>query len=202
MTPKKKKTEGDMTPMIDCVFLLLIFFIIAAKFITPEGHLDIWQPKDSGQSNSDPVELEELQDMRIYVRYGPSSDPDPVKKEKYSRDFELHLDKKHFGTFPYQLREWKLASKNEKTTGVNFQKFKKVEKQIKEAFTALTEELQSQIKSGVKSTMVLNIDPEVPYLFVVEAMNACTACELEDVKFSAQKQRLTKLHGGAIRTDR
>ena len=190
--PKKKKTEGDMTPMIDCVFLLLIFFIIAAKFITPEGHLDFWQPKDSGQSNSRPIELEELQDIRIYVRGGNTKgNPQPIT---------LHLDKTHFGTYSKDMRKWKLAGK--KGNRASQELFNNQVRLIKENFLLLTEKLKSYASSGAQTTMVINVDPEVHYIFVVEAMNACSACKLEDVKFSAQKSRLTKQNNGAIKIER
>ena len=98
----KKETEGDMTPMIDCVFLLLIFFIIAAKFITPEGHIQIYQPKDTGQSNSESVTEEELQDVRIFLRGGKDFDLDG----KDSRDITVYLDKKHIGTFDFKYVDY------------------------------------------------------------------------------------------------
>ncbi|MFA4985407.1 MAG: biopolymer transporter ExbD [Candidatus Brocadiia bacterium] len=34
----------DMTPMIDCIFLLIVFFITAGKFSRAEGHLDARAP--------------------------------------------------------------------------------------------------------------------------------------------------------------
>lgn len=191
--PKKKKTEGDMTPMIDCVFLLLIFFIIAAKFITPEGHLDFWQPKDSGQSDSRPIELEELQDVRIYARGGNTKgNPQPIT---------LHLDTTPFGVYSKDMRKWKLSAKKGNDLA-SLNKYNGEVKRLKENFLLLTEKLKNYAKSGAQTTMVINIDPEVPYIFVVEAMNACSACNLEDVKFSAQKSRLTKQNNGAIKIDK
>ncbi len=46
---KKKRTEYkriglDMTPMIDVVFLLLIFFIMTFRIVTPEGDFSIKMP--------------------------------------------------------------------------------------------------------------------------------------------------------------
>ncbi len=35
--------EIDLTPMIDCVFLLIVFFIVAGKFKKVESRLDAWQ---------------------------------------------------------------------------------------------------------------------------------------------------------------
>lgn len=40
--------KADMTPMIDVVFLLLIFFMLTIKFKTLEGKLTAYLPKDVG----------------------------------------------------------------------------------------------------------------------------------------------------------
>ena len=60
---RKKKKEilledmvMDITPMIDVVFQLLIFFMVAAKFKTLEGKLLAYLPKDKGLKN---VKVEE-----------------------------------------------------------------------------------------------------------------------------------------------
>ena len=45
---QRKDGEPGMTPMIDVVFLLLIFFMCASKFRIPEGALRAYLPKDSG----------------------------------------------------------------------------------------------------------------------------------------------------------
>ena len=43
-----EEAEMDMTPMIDIVFQLLIFFLLSAKFISLEGQLSSYLPKDRG----------------------------------------------------------------------------------------------------------------------------------------------------------
>ncbi|MBX9788320.1 MAG: biopolymer transporter ExbD [Pirellulales bacterium] len=49
--PKTEKVELQMTPMIDVVFQLLIFFILTFKITTPEGDFNIKMPlgKSSAQ---------------------------------------------------------------------------------------------------------------------------------------------------------
>jgi biopolymer transport protein ExbD len=37
-------TKLDMTPMIDCVFQLLIFFLVSMKFEDIIAHLDVYRP--------------------------------------------------------------------------------------------------------------------------------------------------------------
>ncbi|MAW76683.1 MAG: hypothetical protein CMJ95_04745 [Planctomycetes bacterium] len=55
INPNTGKVETDMTSMIDVVFLLLIFFMLATKFKLPEGTLRTFLPKNRGESNSRPM---------------------------------------------------------------------------------------------------------------------------------------------------
>lgn len=58
---RRRPLEGDteleinMTPMIDIVFQLLIFFVLTARFIEHEGELLSYLPKDRGQNATPPV---------------------------------------------------------------------------------------------------------------------------------------------------
>jgi len=54
----KDEAEMQMTPMIDIVFQLLIFFLLSAKFIALEGQLSSYLPKDRGlQSTFSQIDL-------------------------------------------------------------------------------------------------------------------------------------------------
>ena len=74
--PKKKKevmTENcdlNMTPMIDCVFQLLIFFMLTGKFVTTEGKLAAYLPKDKGLMNFK-IEEQKLP-VRVLLRWNPT----------------------------------------------------------------------------------------------------------------------------------
>jgi len=51
---KQEDGEGSlsMMPMVDIVFLLLIFFLLSAKFVTFEGELSTYLPKNRGLHDS------------------------------------------------------------------------------------------------------------------------------------------------------
>ena len=56
-----EEAELDMTPMIDIVFQLLIFFLLSAKFIALEGQLSSYLPKDRGlQASFSKIEPDEV----------------------------------------------------------------------------------------------------------------------------------------------
>ena len=44
----RDECEMEMTPMIDVVFLLLIFFMCTLRFKTLEGKLAAYLPRDAG----------------------------------------------------------------------------------------------------------------------------------------------------------
>ena len=71
MARKRKRqaeepVKGDMTPMIDIVFQLLIFFMLTIEFKTLEGKLAANLPKDVGVNASD-AEPKEKVEIRIKV---------------------------------------------------------------------------------------------------------------------------------------
>ena len=56
-----EKREMQMTPMIDVVFLLLIFFMCTLKFKTLEGKLAAYLPKDVGVNpGGEPIDRVDL----------------------------------------------------------------------------------------------------------------------------------------------
>ena len=50
---KQEEAEVNMTPMLDIVFIMLIFFIVTASFVKETG-LDANKPPDSNQPPEDP----------------------------------------------------------------------------------------------------------------------------------------------------
>ncbi|MCO6045549.1 biopolymer transporter ExbD [Aeoliella sp. ICT_H6.2] len=59
-TKHKDKIELQMTPMIDIVFQLLVFFIMTFKIVEPEGDFNVRMPPPASQSPSQPPETPTL----------------------------------------------------------------------------------------------------------------------------------------------
>jgi biopolymer transport protein ExbD len=71
----KEEAKMDMTPMIDVVFQLIIFFMVNIKYKVLEGRLDAFLPKDVGvnSSQAEPIEKAEIT-IRV-VSAGEKRDP-------------------------------------------------------------------------------------------------------------------------------
>lgn len=66
--PEDNTVPMDMTPMIDCIFLLLIFFILTSKFTPDEKSIASLMPTDKGQAaaaSPSPVPKEQI-NIKIY----------------------------------------------------------------------------------------------------------------------------------------
>lgn len=79
MAKKKRSADLDeveleLTPMIDVVFNLLIFFMLTAKFKTTEGMIKSFLPKNRGMGSGTPsVDLSEVRIKCLW--YGPDGSP-------------------------------------------------------------------------------------------------------------------------------
>ena len=68
-----QSSEVDMTPMLDIVFIMLIFFIVTTSFVK-ESAIEISRPANSGDPVPNPdqrpliIEISELEDISIAGR--------------------------------------------------------------------------------------------------------------------------------------
>ncbi len=71
----KEETKMDMTPMIDVVFQLIIFFMCNIKYKTLEGRLDAYLPKDVGVNSGAAAQIEKVEILIKVVQPGERRDP-------------------------------------------------------------------------------------------------------------------------------
>ena len=88
----QEEAKPDMTPMIDCVFLMIIFFI-CIDFKTLEAKLPAYLPKDKGSSSAK-VEPQEQLSVGVLVqdkgvKFYPSGGPG--FNESTKRDYRFAL---------------------------------------------------------------------------------------------------------------
>lgn len=66
-TRKRGQAGFDMTPMVDCVFQLLIFFLLSSSFLTPALNLKLPRAQASQPSPTVPVVVSLDADERVLV---------------------------------------------------------------------------------------------------------------------------------------
>lgn len=70
-----KPMKGDMTPMIDVTFQLLIFFMLTIEFKQLEGKLAAYLPKDVGVNQSEAEPKEKVEIVLRVAAEGTKLDP-------------------------------------------------------------------------------------------------------------------------------
>lgn len=115
---KNRAPDGEMTmtPMIDMVFLLLIFFMCATKFRTVEGKIDSNLPADGTKPTPPPAVLPEK-----YIIYLDPADArfegyDIAREYRSEADVRLQLDGRPLASYDALERElsavFSLANRN------------------------------------------------------------------------------------------
>lgn len=81
-----KKMDLNLTPMIDCIFQLLIFFMCATKFKTLESKIDAYLPEEHGTPTKAP-DTPPPPEVNLILRKNPSNDiPDIYVDQRKVRD--------------------------------------------------------------------------------------------------------------------
>jgi len=115
---KRKVTlsELNMTPMIDCVFLLLLFFMVGMKFKELDRKLDTDLPKAGKPNPADPTELKTELWIRITVKKGTEAAPQPqyYVDQKPMRDKEhLRSELRRYAALPNALTDTVIIAPSE-----------------------------------------------------------------------------------------
>jgi biopolymer transport protein ExbD len=111
-----REEKMDMTPMIDCVFLLLIFFMCATKFKRLEKKLDAFLPEDQGLAKS--LANTPVEPLKIMIR-----------ADKGGAAAEIFLNARKFGTATTNFTQSRTTVWNEVDSYLknNISKFEKIE---------------------------------------------------------------------------
>ena len=167
----QEEAKADMTPMIDVVFLMIIFFI-CIEFKVLESKLDAFLPTDKG-SQSTVVEPEEQLSMKIHVM------------EKGTRDYSEYGGK---GINPGTGRPNRFALKGHKVKWEVGPKPLYSIAEVKEELVRIAESPSSMIpdkKTGGQKLMscVIEAYPGTYYESVAKTNDAANAAGFTEVNF-------------------
>jgi biopolymer transport protein ExbD len=157
---KLEEEKVDLTPMIDVTFLLLIFFVFNMSFVTEEGKIDAYLPKNG--HGVGPVVFC-LNDVRIKLLWKtmdgqPTSNPNTghvvlkVGRDEYNQPGELDTDVENSPVWA--------------KLGRDLMRFKGLSK-----------------KNNIP--VIIDARQEVPHQHVMSALNQVIDAEIKDVTFAA-----------------
>ncbi len=166
---------GNMTPMIDCVFQLLIFFMLSMHFKEVEGKLLSQMPR-KGPGEGEALVLEEV---RVVICAGGDVEThltDKGRHEKLEKSNEVcrvAVEKRMIGDV-YG------TEKHPDRTAAN--------KAVYRAMGSMARDLHARIPPqprGLPAPLILDADSEVPYEHVIGAVNALKEAGIHNVEFVA-----------------
>lgn len=172
---------GNMTPMIDVVFQLLIFFMLSMHFKEVEGKLLAQLPKDKGLAPSH-VLNPELQEVRIVICAGGDTRMHLHDKgrheqvDKPDKVCKVMVEKVEIGEV-YKTEEFpqKLAE--------NKKIYKLLGEKTYDIYMATPSARRGIPDMSKRPPVILDADSEVPYEHIIGAVNACKEKGIENIEF-------------------
>ncbi len=181
--PGELRTEGlNMTPMIDIVFQLLIFFMLSMRFRDVEGKLLSQLPKDRGQAPaaSLPVTVKEV---RIVLCGGDAAGHRANRaaheeQVKPSDECRVLVGDEELGSlfrsekFPDRLKE-------------NREICRRLGARTRQLYDLVPASAGAPGEQARRPPVVLDADSETPYEHVIGVVNACREEGIDNVEFAA-----------------
>ncbi len=170
--PETEPEPLNMTPMIDIVFQLLVFFMLTMHFKEVEGKLLSQLPKDRGPESAPSKPLEEL---RIFVCAGGDLAEHRSNKGRHEQS-EKPAEACVLAVEGHRIGEaWRTETHPGKAAG---------NRALYRSSAARLKELHDRMADR-KFMIVLDADSEVPYEHVIGLVNACKEVGVENIEFVA-----------------
>lgn len=183
-----EELKPNLTPFIDIIFQLLIFFVLTAKFIAFEGQLQAYLPKDRGLQPTNPVLVDSL---TLFLTWEDS------KVECATTQYEMDGRAQQSYVFPGDgnVRPTGDGGYVTKTTigppgregpityDYAVPDFREVERYLK-----YRRDSYRDAGIGSKGLPVeINFDKNVPWQMVVNVIDICKRQKITDISLSAQE---------------
>lgn len=174
-----------MTPMIDIVFQLLIFFMLTMQFKEVEGKLLSQLPKDKGLAPSHVIQPE-FEEVRIVLCAGGAT-----PQEKYA-DWQSHISNKGAHEKLDKPNAECIALVGKKDQGMLYKTADKPNmlKNNEEVYQRIGQEVKSLYEltpstkdPAQRAPVILDADSEVPYEHIIGAVNACKSNGIDNIEF-------------------
>lgn len=165
------RIEPEMTPMIDVIFQLFIFFMCTINFKILEGKLDTFLPKDKGLANY-AIPPAELQELRIRIIHKPKEDPNKT---------EIALGNKTIATLRRYPQSEPARQKQDRAKARE-----QLQAAVDEAYKLYDRIMEA---SGTEGKVPVKLDPDqsAPYEAMIFVLDCCKELGIENVEFSGRR---------------
>ena len=182
---EEKPSEPPMTPMIDVIFQLLIFFVLTMQFKSVEGRLLSQLPKTKGMDPTvgPPPPLEEIRitvccnaDVEEHLNDKGRHDKKLQQREQQELSAgKLTLNEK-CGAWVERLHAGTLIK-----CGKNSPTYRDIARKVKELLDLMP-----------RASLVLDADSAVPYEHVIGIVNALKEVGIQNVEFAANPRHMPR----------
>ena len=168
-----EEAEADMTPMIDAVFLLIIFFL-CIDFKILEAKLPAYLPKDKG---SQPTKVEPMEQLSIGI-YVEAPGKEKYKDGQGAGLLNPHTDRPYRFVLEGYKVKWVVGPKP-------LFDLKDVAAELKRIRSLPTSMVPDPKNPGTKKVMPVVIEPHpgVFYESVARTADACNEADFEEINF-------------------
>lgn len=187
---QEQNTELNITPMIDCVFLLLIFFVVTMKYPQIERNMPANLPKATEEGKEEQKE-DEKEIVRYYIRlvYDESRDRNIRKllreavrafkeAETQSENASTASEREQFSEMAKDLRR-AIPRPELMAQGARVRSYSALDGQLL---------LLQRTAEDVIVQIILDADREVPFMYVTRVQEICLRRGFSQISFAAKKE--------------
>jgi len=187
--PEPEETEMNMTPMIDIVFQLIIFFLLSLKFKAVDRRIDSALPKDRGIQATQQF-VDELPMITVKLFRQNMDDPDTSKQWT-----TIKIGNNHRFELPKGV--WAGKAESDAKRQVEYDEiFTKVEAAIRETWAKMDN--NPEAKGEIKTPRPKGL--KVPHGDVIRVLSTFINVGLQDVKFEGAPAPMPQAGGGGAVT--
>jgi biopolymer transport protein ExbD len=194
--------EPPMTPMIDVIFQLLIFFMVTLKFSTQEGKILSQLPKDKGLGPSDVTNPEINEVKIIFCADGSETGLKKHFENKGAHDHESNKNLSRQRTTLMVERQSigvvTLSAVGKSSDPAKIRENQKFYDMTAEQAARLYESLSSSSDPTKKAPVKIDPDSEVPFEHVLGVVNALKKRKVDNLEYEGNP-RLTRYFGDELK---
>lgn len=195
-----QETEINMTPMIDVIFQLVLFFVFSMKFLAFEGQINAFLPKDRGLDASQPDFSRDIRQLTLFLEWSeegggtvtlstmkfyPPGGGEPVDDYRFPMDPGIYRTTDARGQ-PATITKTKMVRPDGKKGGPVEYNYAAPDFNALETYLADQQRTFAQ-RSGTGGTLrlTLNFQKKVPWQMVVNVVDICTRVGVTDFALNA-----------------